>query len=474
MSKEKSAPGAALGWLSSLKLTLVLFFALAVASVIGTLLPQEISLPELREHFSPVAASLINFLALNNLYHSMWFRILLLLLCTNLVACTIERLPKTIRLIRRFQDPFDSQKLSRFGLSSSIAAAPPLEQAQSVVESAVREAFGRMCRIESGRAGGLGPFCAVSETGRWSTLMVYAVHLSVLIVLVGAMAGSFLGFKGAMNLTEGETSDKVMLAGAESVTELPFAMRCDKFEVSFYDTGAPKEFKSDVAVIENGSEVLKRSIIVNDPLTYEGITFYQASYGTSLKEAKIELTEPDSGKKIAMTLPFRQPVTIPGTSDQLMIDEYEENLMQVGQAIELVYAKQGRQSSAQWILIDRPYHGNKIENYLVRVTQTDKARFTGLQVKKDPGIWLVWAGFTLMTLAIGLTFYSSHRKLWVCIEPDKKSRKTIVTFAGRASRNTQAFEEEFEALRRDLENRLKNPHASHEIRGHKTDKKGTE
>jgi cytochrome c biogenesis protein len=304
--------------------------------------------------------------------------------------------------------------------------------------------------------------------------MVYAVHLSVLIVLVGAMAGSFLGFKGAMNLTEGETSDKVMLAGAESVTELPFAMRCDKFEVSFYDTGAPKEFKSDVAVIENGSEVLKRSIIVNDPLTYEGITFYQASYGTSLKEAKIELTEPDSGKKIAMTLPFRQPVTIPGTSDQLMIDEYEENLMQVGQAIELVYAKQGRQSSAQWILIDRPYHGNKIENYLVRVTQTDKARFTGLQVKKDPGIWLVWAGFTLMTLAIGLTFYSSHRKLWVCIEPDKKSRKTIVTFAGRASRNTQAFEEEFEALRRDLENRLKNPHASHEIRGHKTDKKGTE
>lgn len=46
MSKERSAPGAALGLLSSLKLTLVLFFALAAASVIGTLLPQEISLPE--------------------------------------------------------------------------------------------------------------------------------------------------------------------------------------------------------------------------------------------------------------------------------------------------------------------------------------------------------------------------------------------------------------------------------------------
>ncbi len=386
MSKEKSAPGAVLGWLSSLKLTLVLFFALAAASLIGTLLPQQISLPELRDHFGPAAASLINFLALNNLYHSMWFRILLLLLCTNLVACTIDRLPKTIRLIRRVQDPFDSQKLSKFGLSSSISAALPLDQAQSVVESAVCDAFGRMCRIESGPAGGRGPFCAVSETGRWSTLMVYVVHLSVLIVLVGALVGSSLGFKGTMNLTEGESSDKVILADPENLTELPFALRCDKFEVSFYDTGAPKEFKSDVAIIENGSEVLKRSIVVNDPLTYDGITFYQASYGTSLKEAGIELTDPDSGKKISVTLPFRQPVTIPGTNDQLMIDEYEENLMQVGQAIELVYGKNGRQSSAQWILIDRPYHGNRIENYLVRVTRIDKARFTGLQVKKDPGI----------------------------------------------------------------------------------------
>ncbi len=459
MSKEKSAPAAVLGLLSSLKLTLVLFFTLAAASVIGTLLPQEISLPELREHFSPAAASLINFLELNNLYHSMWFRTLLLLLCANLVACTTERLPNTIRLIRRFEAPFDSQKLSKFGLSSSIAAALPLDQTQSVVENAVRETFGRMCRIESGRVGGIGPSCAVSETGRWSRLMVYMVHLSVLIVLVGALAGSYLGFKGAMNLLEGETSDKVMLAEGESVTELPFEVRCDKFEVSFYDTGAPKEFRSDLAIIDKGSEVLKQSIVVNDPLTYRGITFYQASYGTALKEAGIELTGSDSGKKIAMTLPFRQPVTIPGTGDQLMIADYQENLMRVGQAIELVYGKQGLQSSAQWILLDRPYHGNRIENYLVRVTKTDKARFTGLQVKKDPGIWLVWAGFTLMTLAIGLTFYSSHRKLWVCIEPDKKGKKTIVTLAGRASRNAQAFEEQFEALCAELENRLKNPPA---------------
>ncbi|HYA42108.1 MAG TPA: cytochrome c biogenesis protein ResB [Syntrophobacteraceae bacterium] len=456
MTEKKTAPGAAFGWLASLKLTLVLFFVLAGASLIGTLLPQGVNLSELKDHFSPSTASLINLLGLNNLYHSIWFRVLLLALCANLATCTMDRLPKTIRLLRSFESPFDSQKLSRFSLTASISARLPFEQTQSVVEKAVSEAFGRICPIGPEQAGGKGPFCAVSETGRWSRLMVYLVHLSVLIVLLGALAGSFLGFRGYMNLIEGQSSNEVMPAAEdEPLRELPFALRCDKFEVSFYDTGAPKEFKSELSIIENGMEVLKRSIFVNNPLTYEGITFYQASYGTSLEQAGIELTDPASGKNVSMSLPLRQPVTIPGTGDQVMIAQYQDDLMGLGAAIELVYGKEGRWSSPRWILVDRPYHGNRIENYLVRVTRTDKASFTGLEVKKDPGIWLVWAGFALMTLAIGLTFYSSHRKLWVCVETDKTGEETIVTVAGRTSRNQQAFEEKFDVVRSTIERQLR-------------------
>ena len=468
MPKDKGTSwGLGIGWLSSLKLTLVLFFALAGASLIGTLLPQGISLLDLKSHFSPAIASLIDLLALNNLYHSMWFRILLLLLCANLIACTVDRLPKTVRLIRRFEDPFDSLKLSRFSLSSSINSALPPEKVQSLVQSAVCDTFGRLCEVQSS-----GPFCAVSEQGRWSRLMVYGVHISVLVVLVGALAGSYLGFKGTMNLSEGETSDKVILAGGERVLELPFMVRCDKFEVSFYDTGAPKEFRSDLAIIDKGREVLKDSIIVNDPLTYEGITFYQANYGNTLKGAEIELTDRDSGAKIAMSLPMLQPVNVPGTSDQLTITDYRQDLMGFGQAIELTCLRAG-QSSSQWILADRPFHGNRIENYQVRVVRIDTGRFTGLEVKKDPGIWLVWAGFILMTVGIGLTFYSSHRKLWVCVEPDKKKKKSIVTVAGRASRNAPAFEEKFRALCSRLENELGNPPGPpSEKRGNQKDSKG--
>ncbi len=139
-----------------------------------------------------------------------------------------------------------------------------------------------------------------------------------------------------------------------------------------------------------------------------------------------------------------------------MIDEYQENLMRFGQAIEVLIGKEGQQAdSSQWILVDRPFHGNRIQNYQVKVVRTDKARYTGLQVKKDPGILLVWAGFTFMIIGIGLTFYSSHRKLWVCVEPDKKGEKTIVTVAGRPSRNAPAFGEKFDELCARLETRLR-------------------
>ena len=76
---------------------------------------------------------------------------------------------------------------------------------------------------------------------------------------------------------------------------LPFQIRCDDFEASFYDTGAPKEYRSDLTIIDKGQEVLKQSIRVNDPLSYQGVTFYQASYGAMLKQAEIELQDRDSG-----------------------------------------------------------------------------------------------------------------------------------------------------------------------------------
>ncbi|MFZ2447300.1 MAG: cytochrome c biogenesis protein ResB [Syntrophobacteraceae bacterium] len=454
MSKEKDKgfPAKILDSLASLKLTLFVFFTLAAASVVGTLLPQGTGHEELHRQFSHTAASIIETLGLNNLYHSSWFRVLLLLLCVNLLICTVDRLPKTIRLIRKREEPFDSHKLSKFGNSTVILTKMPPDEARALVQSTVSEAFGPLRDVDSS-----GPYCAVSEKGRWSRLMVYGVHASVIMVLLGALAGSISGFKGFMNLSEGTASSEVALVSGHGFVVLPFKVKCEKFEVSFYDTGAPKEFRSDLTIIEGGKEVLKQSIVVNDPLTYNGITFYQSSYGTTLKEAEIEVTERDTGKKTTLTLPYREFLPIPGTGDQIQVASFQEKMMQFGSALGIVIGKEGQEStSGSWVLAERPdFHGNKIQNYQVRVLRMEKTNYTGLQVNRDPGVWLVYIGFTLMLIGIGMTFYSSHNKIWVCVGPDEKGKGTIVAVAGRTSRNAPGFGDRFEEFGSLLKDRLK-------------------
>ena len=83
--------------LSSMRLTVSLFLTLAVCSILGTLLPQGTSLEELQRQYSPTLSWWIDTFSLNDLYRAGWFRTILLLLCVNLVICTLQRLPKTLK-----------------------------------------------------------------------------------------------------------------------------------------------------------------------------------------------------------------------------------------------------------------------------------------------------------------------------------------------------------------------------------------
>jgi len=50
-----------------------------------------------------------------------------------------------------------------------------------------------------------------AESGRWTRIGVYIVHSSILLLLVGALIGSFFGFKANMQLDEGATSDTAFM-----------------------------------------------------------------------------------------------------------------------------------------------------------------------------------------------------------------------------------------------------------------------
>jgi cytochrome c biogenesis protein len=438
--------------LSSMRLTVFLFLTLALCSIAGTLLPQGTSVEELERHYGPSLSWWIGSIGLNDLYRTGWFRAILLLLCVNLIICTLQRLPKTLKLLQHRDEQISPEKLEKFNCHTEITILRPLDASRTQLTEVISEEFAPLRPLANSDV-----FRAIAEKGRWSRLMVYAIHLSVLVILLGALLGSVLGFKGFMNLAEGETSDEVMLARGKDAIALPFQIRCDDFDVSFYDTGAPKEYRSDLTIIDKGQEVLKQSIRVNDPLSYQGVTFYQASYGSIMKRAEIELQDRDTGITHRMTLAYREVVPIPGTKDEIEVMQYQENFSNFGQAAAVVLLREGQEPTGSWILVDKPdFHGNRIQNYRVRVTHVERGYYTGLQVKQDPGVWFVYIGFMVMLTGIGMTFYTSHRKLWVWASPSKgKSDATTVFIAGRTNKNSLAFEQEFNHLCARLQNDLK-------------------
>jgi cytochrome c biogenesis protein len=233
-------------------------------------------------------------------------------------------------------------------------------------------------------------------------------------------------------------------------------VRGDDYEVSYYDTGAPKEYRSDLTILDDDEAVLSRAIIVNDPLSYRGVTLYQSSYGAILKQAEVKLQNNDTGKTHQFILSFGETQSIPGSSDKVQIVDYQQNMGQFGPAVGIALFREGQEPVGSWILVKMPqFHGNRIDNYKVNVISTEDGYYTGLQVKKDPGVWVVYAGFIAMLLGIGMTYYTSHRKLWIWAGPaesDQSSTRIIV--AGRTNKNPIAFESDFNQLCHRLQNDL--------------------
>jgi len=436
--------------LGSLKLTLFVFLTLAVFSIIGTLLPQGMTEQDLHERFGPGLGHWIESVGFHDVYRTGWFRFLLLLLCVNLVVCSLQRLPKTLKLIRHEEGDINPDKLLKLSTHVELTTRLPWEETRSRLTRVLSDGFASPKVSLSSDT-----YTAYAIRGKWSPLMVYVVHSSVLIVLAGALFGSILGFKGFMQISEGASSDEVILSSGHQQITLPFKVRCDDFDVSFYDTGAPKEFRSDLTVLTNDQPVHRQTIRVNDPMSYEGITFYQSSYGNTLKLAELELSDKAAGISQKMTLRFREGGSIPGTQDRVQLVQYQPDLSRFGPAIGVVLQKHGQQeSSGSWILVNMPdFHGNRIENYHVKVLRTEVSQYTGLQVKKDPGVWMVYAGFTAMLIGIGLAYYTSQRKIWVWAAPKGSAQRVVI--AGRANKNSLAFEAEFTQLCERFMNDLK-------------------
>jgi cytochrome c biogenesis protein len=423
---------------TSVRLTIVILLTLAATSIIGTLIPQNQEPADYFQAFGGFLYRLFDIFGLFDMYHSWWFQLLIVLLTINIIVCSIDRISANRRILFVKKPTFSLARFRNFKRKEQFKDDRSTDQLQEVCQAFVKRNF-RHSHMETTDAG----YAIYGEKGRWTRFGVYTVHLSVVLLLVGGLIGSIFGFDGWVNIPEGESVSQIRLRSQAQVLQLDFEIRCDDFDVSFYDTGAPKEFRSSLTILEQGREVVKKDIIVNDPLRYKGVNMFQSSYG-QLPSDKLVLsfTSTKTGMIYSMDASPNQLLTIPEKLGTFVLKELRRSAkfksIDIGDA---------------YVGILTPPNGDPVEIILpARFPSFDKMRkgevviavaeqvqrfYTGLQVTRDPGVWVVYSGFILMIIGCYITFFMSHQQMYVELAASGKQTEVIV--AGTANKNKTAM-----------------------------------
>ena len=413
------------GFFASVKLSFFLLLLLAVLSIAGTLIPQKEPAEHYARAYGEAGWKFISALGLDDLYHAPWFVLIMALLATNLVICSLNRLSLTLRILGK--DPAAEAASMRKPLDSFTLPGEPADNLERA-ERVLKNSLGKVSQAQDQDRTTL-----FAQRGRWSRFGVYVVHTSVLVIMAGALVGNFWGFSGHVNITEGQTVNQIILDNGHS-KPLGFSLRLDKFTISFYENGMPSEYRSEVTFIDQGKVVKKASLIVNDPSEYRGIDFYQASYGTSIKEIWANYIK--DGKTHRVKLFNQKWSELPG-GGQAGVMAFRERVqmgaLYDGPVARILYQEgqtQPQQITAFKAGAKVPMRGPvKFE-----LLKAETAPYSGLQVKYDPGVWLIWVGCTLMVVGFFIAFYFSHRKVWLRLSPTGKGR-TRVELAASTNKN---------------------------------------
>ncbi len=437
----------------SLKLTISLLIGLAAASSIGTVVPQNAPLMQYQKLYSDTTIRVFDNLNFFNMYHSWWFILLLYLLTLNLVACSLKRLPRDWKIFTKPTLVLDENMEKSMSLVRHLKMTGSPEKIRENMERFLRREFAAPVVTE-----GDGKVWLFAQKDIVSRLGVYVLHFSIIIIFIGALVGSYFGYKAFVNIPEGgqtSTAYKRPPAGSmetpellsQLAIELGFTVRCESFSVSYYDNGAPKEFKSVLTIVDKGNTIIdKRPVIVNSPLTYKGITFYQSSFSPA-GDPVFHLSARDrkSGVEKKITARQGQKITLADGSS-LQILEYTEDISPFvprvsGPAVRVETTP--KSGDSQFFLLLKNYPDLDVQrggDLIFTYDSIDQKWMTGLQVTKDPGVWLVWLGCFMLIVGTFIAFFMSHKRIWVRIEGGR------VSIAGAASKNQAVFQQSFERL----------------------------
>ncbi len=417
--------------LSSIQFGITVLVAIALVSIVGTIVPQGRPASFYLEQYGHVINFLITVFRFDITYHSPIFIGLLVLLFINLVLCSLMKFPAKLRATFKSDRTPDAGTISRMSVYRSLKNTPIGD-----VERAFNANGFHLRQIDAARLYG--------EKNRLGYLGSSFVHLSLIVILTGGLVSLVTGKRGYIVLEKGETTAVAKLSNDQSIP-LGFAVTLNEFTVDFYPDypGRPKSFTSSITVTDSTHKAKDMDVRVNHPLMRNGFTIYQQSYGTADGTASAE----NDTARVAVSLrglPAEVPPLV--TLDMLLNEDYpvpgfgdslSVRVVELHRDFQRIQSVSGERNPA--VRIEVLVHGKPrwsvyaFENFpgMNMPMQPDLALlftlreivpggesepdgyYTVLGVVRDRGVPFIWFGALIMMVGLLLSFYLRPRRLWV-------------------------------------------------------------
>jgi cytochrome c biogenesis protein len=307
--RRRGAGAVVLEFLGSMNLAITLLLAVAVASVIGTVLQQNQPYGDYVIKFGPFWFQVFRGLGLYDVYHAPWFLAILGFLVTSTGICIYRHAPVMLRDMRNWREDVAEKSLRAFK-HRALWTVPRTRGDVASDAGGLLAAHGYAVRTSASASHTV----VAAKRGTANRLGYLLTHTAIVIVCVGGLLDGNIplmirewsgdvkvakrgaepleeaniidsantSFRGSVMVPEGQARNFVVLDLRDGiiVQRLPFSVEVKDFRIEHYDTGQPKSFESDLVIHDDElAEPITATIAVNHPLTHRGITIYQASFG---------------------------------------------------------------------------------------------------------------------------------------------------------------------------------------------------
>ncbi|HKQ78683.1 MAG TPA: cytochrome c biogenesis protein ResB [Blastocatellia bacterium] len=467
--------------LSSVPFGIVLLILLIIACMIGMLIQQQEleSFPAYFAELTPAEKVAYGYLGFFDIYHAVYFHILLLLLSLNIILASIDHFPAAWSFISR-------KKLTAsptFAMAQKFKEKVELPQLgrQHLAERAVVAARKMRFKARVTEAGDRTTIFA--ERGVWNRLGAYAVHIGLLTIFIGYFMTS-RGYTGSMQIRPGQSSKQMVknefnidnattqhAIGVRQLT-LPFTVECLDFQQKLIkedgslDQGNTLNWITTVRITDEETKQKTDAMIhMNTPFDYRGYRFFQASYSppASARSIKLRVTPASGGQSQEITIQrdgeakladgtrlrfngFHPNFSVGRDQKVQMTREDFSKMSYENPAANLAYVMPDGKQGEVWAIneayantiANAPFMKKFMENgaYQFVMTGFEKAStWTVLSIQFDEGAKVVYVGFTILCLMLIAVFFFSHQRLWIVVEDGN------VYLGGDANRNRLGFED---------------------------------